>query len=67
MKKIEVLKLGKLDKAKLAERELNSLQGGNYCAYGWANKTANTDQNLCSGSGDSASFMKATSGWGRYC
>ena len=68
MKKIKCLKLGSIDRNRLNERELINLQGGNYCAYGWANNYANTDQGLCSGSSDApASFLKNTTGWGRYC
>lgn len=69
MKKIRELKLGRLCKSEIAERDLKRLQGGNYCAYGQDNNYANTGGGLCSSgpSGEPASFLKNTTGWGQYC
>ena len=68
MKKISELKLNSLSKRDLTKKELERLQGGNYCAYRSINNYANSSSGLCSSSsGASASFMKYTTGWGQYC
>lgn len=68
MKKISELKLNSLSKKDLTKKELERLQGGNYCGHSWANNYANTSSGLCSSySGASASFLKYTTGWGQYC
>ncbi len=68
MRKISELKLGSLSKMSLSKKELDRLQGGSYCGYGWANNYANTYSGLCSGSsGAPATFLKNTTGWGQYC
>lgn len=68
MKQISELKLNSLAKTKLVKEELSKLEGGNYCAYGWANNYANTGAGLCSSSSDApGSFLKYTTGWGQYC
>ena len=68
MKKIKELKLSFLSEKEMTKRDLNRLQGGNYCAYGWANNYANTGSGLCSSSSDaSGAFLKYTTGWGKYC
>lgn len=76
MKKIEELKLNKINKSNLEKREMSRLHGGNYCAYSDDNKAANEESGKCScscGSGDyysglnsNASFYKSTTAWG-YC
>jgi natural product precursor len=68
MNKIKKLKLNQLSYSELERRELARLQGGNYCAYSYANNSANTGGGLCSSNGDTpASFLKNTTGWGQYC
>lgn len=69
MKKIGELRLTSLSKRELTNKELKRLQGGNYCAYSYANNYANTGSGLCSSGPDGvpATFLKYTTGWGQYC
>lgn len=48
MKKLNSIKLNGLNKSNLESRDMASLYGGNYCAFGSDNLKSNTDTGKCS-------------------
>lgn len=48
MKKVKLLKLGKVNQESLRKREMDFLVGGNYCNDGYTNQIANYNAGKCS-------------------